>query len=389
MEYRKLEKTGDQLSLLGYGCMRFPRKNGQIDVKKAEQQVYEAIEKGVNYFDTAYNYPGSEETLGKILKKEDRKKVKIATKIALPSVKSREDIDKLFEKQLKRLQTDYVDYFLIHNLGSIGEWEEYKQLGILNFIKQEQKNGRIINFGFSFHGNIVNFKKIVDDYNWDCAMIQYNYLDDKYQAGKEGLDYAASKGLGIIIMEPLKGGLLVDKLPNEAKEIINNYEVKKSPGAWGLSFVGDNPNVNVILSGMNDEKIIEENLNLFKEFKANSLTDNDKNMLNSVKEEINKAMAVSCTNCGYCIPCPQKIDIPMCFSFYNDKVMFGTINSRAMYLFNTFKNASASACTKCGTCEKKCPQNIPIMEELENVDKQMDNFFLRIIGKLVMKIMYR
>ncbi|MDR3063398.1 MAG: aldo/keto reductase, partial [Methanobrevibacter sp.] len=223
MKYRKMEKTGDMLSILGYGCMRFPRKNGMLDEDRSEKQVISAIEKGVNYFDTAYLYPGNEKLLGKILSKGYRDKVKIATKIPIPAIKNKDKILKIFKTQLKRLQTNYIDYYLIHSLSTFEEWEKLKEIGIISFVKKEQEAKRIINFGFSYHGNLVNFKKIVDDYDWDFCMIQYNYIDENYQAGKKGLDYAASKGLGIIAMEPLRGGLLVDKLPKKAQNIINNF----------------------------------------------------------------------------------------------------------------------------------------------------------------------
>ncbi|MBF4468374.1 MAG: aldo/keto reductase [Methanobrevibacter arboriphilus] len=390
MKYRKIEKNKDKLSVLGYGCMRFPKKNRAIDYEKTEKQIITAIEKGVNYFDTAYLYPKSEETLGKILKSNNcREKVKIATKMPVQTIKSREKMDEIFENQLKRLKTDYIDYYLIHNLIKFEEWEHLKNFGILNFINSEKKKGRLINFGFSFHGNLHEFKKIIDDYNWEVCMIQYNYIDEYYQAGTEGLDYAASKNIGVIAMEPLRGGMLVEKLPKKAKKIIENFNVKRSPGEWGLRWVWDNPAIKVVLSGMNDYKIIEENINAASESSPNSLSLKEKQMLEKVREEFKSKIKVECTNCAYCMPCPQGVDIPTCFSSYNDKSMFGGFKPQVMYVNATEDKSAAYKCTQCGVCEKKCPQEIAIIEELKNVSNSMDKWYYRLLGKIVKLIIYR
>ena len=390
MKYRKIEKNKDKLSVLGYGCMRFPKKNRVIDYEKTEKQIITAIEKGVNYFDTAYLYPKSEETLGKILKSNNcREKVKIATKMPVQAIKTREKMDEILENQLKRLKTDYIDYYLIHNLIKFEEWENLKNLGILDFINSEKKKGRLINFGFSFHGNLHEFKKIIDDYNWEVCMIQYNYIDEHYQAGTEGLDYAVSKNIGVIAMEPLRGGMLVEKLPKKAKKIIENFNVKRSPGEWGLRWVWDSPDIKVVLSGMNDDKIIEENINAASESSPNSLSLEEKQMLEKVKEEFKSKIKVECTNCAYCMPCPQGVDIPTCFSSYNDKSMFGGFKPQVMYVNATEDKSAAYKCTECGVCEKKCPQEIPIIEELKNVSKSMDKWYYRLLGKIVKLIIYR
>lgn len=390
MKYRKIEKNKDKLSVLGYGCMRFPKKNRAVDYEKTEKQIITAIEKGVNYFDTAYLYPKSEETLGKILKSNNcREKVKIATKMPVQTIKSREKMDEIFENQLKRLKTDYIDYYLIHNLIKFEEWEHLKNFGILNFINSEKKKGRLINFGFSFHGNLHEFKKIIDDYNWEVCMIQYNYIDEYYQAGTEGLDYAASKNIGVIAMEPLRGGMLVEKLPKKAKKIIENFNVKRSPGEWGLRWVWDNPAIKVVLSGMNDYKIIEENINAASESSPNSLSLKEKQMLEKVREEFKSKIKVECTNCAYCMPCPQGVDIPTCFSSYNDKSMFGGFKPQVMYVNATEDKSAAYKCTQCGVCEKKCPQEIAIIEELKNVSNSMDKWYYRLLGKIVKLIIYR
>lgn len=390
MKYRKIEKNKDKLSVLGYGCMRFPKKNRAIDYEKTEKQIITAIEKGVNYFDTAYLYPKSEETLGKILKSNNcREKVKIATKMPVQAIKTREKMDEILENQLKRLKTDYIDYYLIHNLIKFEEWENLKNLGILDFINSEKKKGRLINFGFSFHGNLHEFKKIIDDYNWEVCMIQYNYIDEHYQAGTEGLDYAVSKNIGVIAMEPLRGGMLVEKLPKKAKKIIENFNVKRSTGEWGLRWVWDNPAIKVVLSGMNDYKIIEENINAASESSPNSLSLKEKQMLEKVKEEFKSKIKVECTNCAYCMPCPQGVDIPTCFSSYNDKSMFGGFKPQVMYVNATEDKSAAYKCTECGVCEKKCPQEIAIIEELKNVSNSMDKWYYRLLGKIVKLIIYR
>ncbi|WP_409199573.1 aldo/keto reductase [Methanobrevibacter sp. DSM 116169] len=390
MKYRKMPKIEDEISLLGYGCMRFPRKNGIIDKKRTEKQIIEAINNGINYFDTAYLYYGSEETLGEILSQGYRDKVKIATKIPGPKIKKYEDFSEIFEKQLKMLKTDYLDNILIHSLASFEEWNYLKDIGVLDFFKLEKDKGRIINIGFSYHGNIKNFKKIIDDYDWDFCMVQYNYIDDKYQAGSEGINYAASKNIGVIAMEPLRGGLLVNQIPNEAKKIIENYKIKRSPAEWAFRWAADNPNVQVVLSGMNEEKDIEENIKIFSDITPNSLTDDDKQMLESVKKEIHKKIKVQCTSCGYCLPCPKNVDIPTSFTCYNDKSLFGGL-SPAINYFNatSYDNSAASNCTRCGACEKKCPQNIPIMDELENVKKEFEKWYLKIAYKLGIKFLFR
>jgi len=368
MEYRKIENNGDELSILGYGCMRYPNKNGSIDYKRTEKQIMTAIENGVNYFDTAYLYPGSEKTLGKILKNNNmREKVKIADKMPALTAKNSEKMDEIFENQLNRLQTDYIDYYMIHNLIQFEDWEKLKKNGILEFVDEEKKKGRIINFGFSFHGNLHHFKKIIDDYNWEFTMIQYNYVDENYQAGRVGLEYADSKGVGVIIMEPLRGGMLVDKLPKNAQKYIEDFNIKRSPGEWALRWVWNHPAVKVVLSGMNEEK----------------------EMLEKVKEEFKSKIKIDCTSCAYCMPCPRGVDIPTCFSSYNDKSMFGGFKPVGMYVFATDDKSAAYKCKGCRVCEGKCPQDIAIVDELKNVSKTMDRWYFRTIGKIVKFIMYR
>ena len=390
MKYRKIEKNGDELSILGYGCMRYPRKNGIIDYKRTEKQIMAAIDSGVNLFDTAYLYSGSEKTLGKILKDNDcREKVKIADKMPALTARNRKIMDEIFEKQLNRLQTDYIDYYMVHNLITYEDWERLKNNGILKFVDEEKKKGRIINFGFSFHGNLHHFKKIIDDYDWEFTLIQYNYIDENYQAGTEGLEYATSKDIGVMIMEPLRGGMLVDKLPKNAKKHIENFNIKMSPGEWALRWVWNHPDVKVVLSGMNEEKHIEENIKAASAVLPNSLNDEEKEMLEMVKKEFKSNIEIECTNCAYCMPCPRGVDIPTCFSSYNDKSLFGGFKPIAMYVNATEDKSAAYKCTECGVCEEKCPQGIAIVDSLKNVSKSMDHWYFRLIGKIVKFFMYR
>ena len=388
MLYREIKKNKDKLSILGYGCMRYPRKNGIIDYKRTEKQIMTAIENGVNFFDTAYLYPQSEEILGKILEENNcREKVKIADK--LPMVKTRERIAEIFEKQLKRLKTDYIDYYMIHTLFTFEDWQKLKNIGILSFLDEEKSKGRIINIGFSFHGNLHQFKKIIDDYDWEFCMIQYNYVDENYQAGKKGLEYAASKGIGVVVMEPLKGGMLVDKLPNEGQKIIDEFEIKRSPAEWAFRWVWNHPEVTVALSGMNEEKHIEDNIASASSAHANSLNGEELEMLGKVKNVFESKVKVNCTSCAYCLPCPHGVDIPTCFSLYNEKSIFSGLMSQIWYVNATGDKSAAYKCKQCGICEEKCPQEIAIMEELKNVSKSLDHWYFRVLGKIVKFFIYR
>jgi predicted aldo/keto reductase-like oxidoreductase len=390
---RRMEKTGDDLSILGYGCMRFPRKYGRTDMERTEKQIVSAIERGVNYFDTAYIYPGSEEALGTILAKGYRDRVKIATKMPIQPVRSRGDMDSIFNTQLKRLRTDHIDYYLIHNITAFEIWKNMEKLGVLEFIEENRRNGRITNIGFSTHGNLLDFKNVVDDYPWDFCQIQYNYLDENFQAGKEGLKYAAGKGLGIVVMEPLRGGMLVNKMPPAAKTLISRFETERTPAEWGLRWVWNHPEVSVVLSGMGEESQIDENIRIASDVEVNSLTEPEFALIASVKKEFQSAVKVNCTGCAYCMPCPHGVNIPQCFAQYNSKAMFGGIVPLASYVMYTdgFGEApsKASVCKECGVCESKCPQSLPIMKLLKDVANAMENPFFRVLIRFVRKIMFR
>ena len=250
MLYREMGQTGDRISILGYGCMRFPQKDRRIDEERTERQILSAIDQGVNYFDTAYFYHGgkSEVVLGKILAKGCRDKVLVATKLPLPLVHSLKDMETLLDTQLKRLQTDHIDYYLMHMLTGTAGWQRLKQLGVEGFLERAKQAGKIRHIGFSYHGGKDQFPQIIDDYPWEFCQIQYNYLDEHNQAGKEGLEYAAAKGLGVIIMEPLRGGFLVKKMPQAVQETWDRAEVKRTPAEWALRWVWNHSEVTALLS---------------------------------------------------------------------------------------------------------------------------------------------
>ena len=395
MLYRKMEKTGDSLSILGFGCMRFPGKGGSIDYERTERLILQAIEKGVNYFDTAYIYHAgrSESILGNILAKGSRDKVKIATKLPPYFVRSRRDMDNILDNQLRRLKTDRIDYYLMHALNDMEGWNRLKELGVLEFIEEAKSDGKIINIGFSFHGDRNEFKAIIDDFPWDFCQIQYNYLDEHFQAGREGLEYAASKGLGVIIMEPLRGGSLVGRIPEPVKKIWETAEVKRTPADWALRWLWNQPGINVVLSGMNDEAQLEENVRVASEVTPGTLTESELALYEKVKNEYKRLMKVACTGCAYCMPCPAGVDIPMCFGYYNSKHLFNLKHARWQYigfaggLSGGGKPSYASLCKNCGKCEKVCPQHIPIRAKLKEAARELEIPALRpvlgVVGRLI------
>lgn len=377
MQYRIDPKTGNKLSILGFGCMRFSRNLTSIDIKKAENLIKTAIEKGVNYFDTAYIYPGSEEVLGKVLAKYDlRKKVYIATKLPLILCRSKSDLDKYFNIQLQRLQTDYIDYYLLHMLPDTDLWNKLCEWGIESWIKEKKASGQIKQIGFSFHGTRGEFLSLIDAYDWDFCLIQYNYSDENYQAGVTGLKKAASKGLPVMIMEPLLGGKLANSLPPEAVSLFKKANPNVSPVSWALRWLWNQPEVTVILSGMNDIKQLEENIEIAENAVPNMLSQEEIETIHGVKDIFNSSYKVHCTGCHYCTPCPHGVNIPACFSAYNAYYAIGKSTGLIQYITSTVlssKPGYASLCKKCGKCEKHCPQNIQIISSLEEVQKKMEN----------------
>ncbi len=375
MNYRK-DKYGNEISILGYGCMRFSQKAGRIDVEKAEREILAAIGGGVNYFDTAYVYPGSEKALGQILAKHDlRDQVKIATKLPQYLIKKRESMDKYFSEQLSRLQTDRVDYYLMHMLSDIKSWEKLVSLGIQDWLEEKKLNGAIGQVGFSYHGNAEMFCQLIDAYDWDFCQIQYNYMDEHSQAGRKGLQYAHGKGIPVIIMEPLRGGKLVNLLPEEAKEIFRGHSVQHTPVQWALRWLWNQPEVTCVLSGMNDMAMVEDNMETASSVHVGELDASDEAMLKRVVGAINAKMKVGCTGCRYCMPCPQNVDIPGTFSAYNRRYSEGKRSALIEYVMCTALRGTSSAasnCIACGKCETHCPQHIPIREELKNASKALE-----------------
>ncbi len=387
MKYRENPKNGDQLSLIGFGCMRFAKDEAEV-----EKQIRHAIDQGVNYFDTAYIYPGSESTLGKILSKGLREKVKIATKMPPYLVKKYEDFDKLFNEELKRLQTDYIDYYLMHMLTEVSVWERLVALGIIDWIKDKKEKGQIRNLGFSYHGGKEEFVKIIDAFDWEFVMMQYNYLDENNQAGKSGLQYAASKGLPVMIMEPLRGGKLVSGLPKQVYQLMNAENADRSPAEWAFRWLYNHPEVTVVLSGMNSMEMLDENIRIASDSVANSFGEKEYKLFDQVREVLNKTIKIPCTACNYCMPCPVGVDIPTCFSCYNDREIEGKFASIGKYIMQTSLKSSpsnASLCIQCGKCESHCPQKIEIRAELKNVTKKMEGFYFkpaRVVIKKFMKL---
>ena len=374
MQYRN-NKYGEPVSVLGYGCMRFSRKGAMIDFDKADRELMDAYKRGVNYFDTAYIYPGSEDTLGRFLEKHSlRDKVNIATKMPQYLVRKADAFDRYFDEELKRLRTDHIDYYLMHMFTDAEEWENLKRLGILSWVEEKKKAGAIRNFGFSYHGNTTMFLKILNDYDWDFCQIQYNYLDETSQAGRIGLETAYAKGIPVIIMEPLRGGRLVNMLPDKAKKLIADNEKHRSPAEWGLRWLWDQPGVTCVLSGMNSLDMVRENCRIAATSCAGEFTDEDFELIRRVKEAINSSMKIGCTGCNYCMPCPKGVDIPATFRSWNRMYTENKRGARHEYVQTVGlrkEPAFASQCIKCGKCEKHCPQNLPIRESLVKADRDL------------------
>ena len=375
MQYRK-DRNGNKISVLGYGCMRFPQKNGSIDYEKTKAQIKLAIDHGVNYFDTAYVYPGSEETVGKIMEDRGvRKDIYIATKLPQYMVRTSAAIDRYFNEELKRLRTDYIDYYLMHMMTDVSQWENLDNLGIRQWIDDQKAAGRIHNIGFSFHGTTDMFLKILDAYDWDFCQIQYNYLDEHTQAGRAGLEAAEAKGIPVIIMEPLRGGKLVDLLPDKAKKLIAENERGWSPAEWAFRWLWNQTGVTCVLSGMNTKKMIAENIRSASRMRPGMLTEEDQAFLGQICDIIRERTKVGCTGCRYCQPCPKGVDIPTLFRCYNAMYAENKATGRTEYMQTVALRkdpAFATQCVRCGKCEKVCPQHLPIRELLKDVAKTFE-----------------
>lgn len=390
MQYRQ-DRYGNQLSILGYGCMRFPQKMGRIDMTATEEQLMTAFREGVNYFDTAYIYPGSEAALGEILEKNGiRDRVFIATKLPQYLIKDLAGLDRLFNEQLKRLRTDHVDYYFMHMLSDAAAWERLKGIGIIEWLEKKRESGAIRQVGFSYHGNADTFCALLDAHDWDICLVQYNYMDENSQAGRKGLAYAHEKGIPVAIMEPLRGGKLVNRLPEEAKRIFSEYKIQHTPAQWAFRWLWSQPEPTVVLSGMNSDAMVKDNINTAETTQIGEIGPEEEAMLKSVVRAINSKTKVDCTACGYCMPCPKGVDIPGTFAAYNRRYTEGYYEAMYEYMMCTAlrkKPATIASCTQCGLCEKRCPQGIEIRTHLQDAKRVLETPIYRIARKIIGLVM--
>jgi predicted aldo/keto reductase-like oxidoreductase len=364
--------------------MRFPRRLGAVDVKLSEELVMRSIEGGVNYFDTAWIYPGSEEALGSILERRGvRDRVYIAAKLPVILLKGRTDFDRYFDQELARLRTDYIDYYLMHMLTDTQLWGKLKSWGIEEWIAEKKKSGRIRQIGFSYHGSRDEFLKLLEDYDWEFCQIQYNYSDENFQAGAAGLRSAAAK-MPVMIMEPLLGGKLAGGLDEGAERIFKEANPDLSPAAWGLNWVWDQEEVTLLLSGMGEMSQLEENLKLAEDARPGMLGERDREVYRRALNILNRSYRVRCTGCNYCMPCPRGVNIPGCFAAYNTSYSIGYVTGMQQFVTSTAltseRSSSPSLCVKCGRCESHCPQHLEIVKSLALVRRRMEPFWLRGIG---------
>jgi predicted aldo/keto reductase-like oxidoreductase len=396
MRYRK-DRQGNELSVLGYGCMRFPR-----DPALTERLVVSAIARGVNYLDTAYLYDDSETTLGRILEERGlRDRVFLTSKLPFKKCHSSADFDTYLDETLARLRTDRLDYYLVHSISSLAQWQRLQELGIERWFDEQRRRGRIGQVGFSFHGAQDQFMALLEAYDWDLCQIQYNYMNEGFQAGSAGLYRAAERGLPVIAMEPLLGGKLARNLPEAGARALAGLAVPTqeqeaalspawSPAQWALAWVLDHAEVTLALSGMNAPTQLDENLHVAAAVQAGFLSEQDREAFRQAAAAIQAAYKVPCTGCNYCMPCPQGVNIPACFESYNMRAAMGLYQGYHMYLTSTSgndrnHNAGASGCVHCGACVEKCPQGIAIPERLDEVRRKMEPGLLKALLRLLHK----
>ena len=372
MEKRKMEKLGIETSLLGFGCMRFPvLENGDINEPEAERMLDKAIADGVNYIDTAYPYHEgkSEIVTGKVLKKYDRDSFYLATKLPLWQVNSLEDVDRIFGEQLTKLQTDYVDFYLMHAINK-ERWDAMRKLGVVERLEQIKAEGRIRYLGFSFHDSYEVFEEIINAREWDFCQIQLNYMDVDEQAGLKGYELAASKNVPVIVMEPVKGGSLA-AFADDIMEKFHAADAQASAASFALRWVGSLPGVKVILSGMSTMEQVEDNLKTFGCFRP--LSEEEQRMMKEVRDTLKSRVQNGCTACRYCMPCPAGVDIPGCFGVWNTYHMYQNYNMVKRRWENELgEQKQAKNCVKCGKCEQACPQKLSIRKDLERVQADLD-----------------
>ena len=379
MQYRTVPGTGERISALGLGCMRFPGYQfGRPDQKAAEAIIARALERGVNYLDTAYLYPGNEACVGRALELLGaRDQVNLATKLPHASCRVPEDFDRFFDEQLRRLRTDHVDFYLIHNITSPAQWERVCALGIEDWIARQKATGRIRNIGFSFHGAAADFPVLLDAFTWDFCQIQYNYANERYQAGTAGLRAAAERGIAVFVMEPLLGGRLAGKLPDRARRILEdaNDQTSATPVDWALSWVWDHPEVTMLLSGMGSPEEVDANAALADRAVPGCLTDAQHAVIAQVVKEFERTDRVPCTGCGYCMPCPHGVNIPGSFAAYNASYAHSWFTGMQQYFtasaVRTDSPRLVSKCVGCGLCARHCPQQIDIPARLSDVRRRL------------------
>jgi len=384
MQYRKLGKSDKEASILGFGCMRLPlmeeagkemnffERSLAVDEEKTFEMIDYALDHGINYFDSAYMYHGgkSEALLGRALK-DQQEEVIITTKSPLMMIEKPADLDRILDEQIERLATDHLDFYLLHGLNH-KTWDKGKDLKVLEFLDRIRKDGRADYVGFSFHDDIKLFKEIIDSYEWTICQIQYNFFDENYQAGKEGLRYAATKGIAVVIMEPLRGGRLTDRIPGEVQELWDSAKQRRTPAEWGLRWVWNHPEVSLVLSGMSNMAQLKENIRIAEAAEPNSLSSEETGLISRVAETYRRLLRVGCTGCAYCMPCPNGVNIPGIFMLYNDYCMFEDLDRcRAMYNAFMAPEQQASSCEECGECEEKCPQHIEIIETLKEAHNRL------------------
>lgn len=372
MKYRKFGKLDWSASVLGFGCMRLPRRDSQdpasIDEEQATEMVHTAIEQGVNYFDTAYFYhrSQSERFLGRALQGGWRQRVHVATKSPVGSVESADDFQAKLDEQLDRLQVSQIDHYLLHGL-SADSWARVQRLDLLKEAQKALDDGRIASMGFSFHDSFKVFREIVDAFDWTFCQIQYNYMDVANQAGRRGLRYAAEKGLAVVVMEPLLGGRLV-KAPPAVQAVWDTARTPRTPAEWGLQWLWDQPEVTVVLSGMSELVQVQENIASASRSEIGSLKPSEKNLVARARAVYRNLSPIPCTQCGYCIPCPHGVAIPRNFGIYNDGAMYAAAEgARGAYQYWMKAEDRAANCEACHECESKCPQHIPISEWMPKV----------------------
>jgi hypothetical protein len=376
MKYREFGKTGVKVSALGFGCMRFPLLRGSedlVDEDESIKMIRYGIDNGINYIDTAWPYHKgmSEEITGRALLDGYREKINLATKMPSWLIKTRVDMDSYLEKQLQRLQTDCIDFYLIHALNSI-HWPNLKKLGLFDFIEKALSSGKIKHIGFSFHDELPIFKEIIEGYNWEFCQFQYNFMDVNFQAGLEGLEYAAERDLGVVIMEPLRGGAFLTNIPDNIDALWKSSSEIKSPADTALRFIWDHPGVSTILSGMSNMRQLTENLESSDRADINRLGDDEREIVEKVNNAYKARIIAPCTNCKYCMPCPSGVDIPRNLKYLNDTSMLNSVKA-VLVSYRVFFNEAKKAdkCVQCGECEEACPQNIHIIDSLKQLVEVM------------------